>query len=280
MATDIDLFFETGPRGENDARAKRREALLARLHTMTDDAPRFQQLYTAWMVMVHSLCVVPYDTLQVVQKGGRSASYDFVVRFLRNGGVVLSRQLEYKHNVASLSRLPQYFSAPAKKPYFPRLYADFFYDRIEDICALYPGLPTPPDRQTYIRLVHGTNYDKHPFFRALKDREDEQKEEKHRLVTDSIRDYLLAYKDMLDLAALEADIRKKQTGKIFVMWDQTTFHTDTIRDDEMALIGPTELENGNRLVIHTRSGTRHHMLLRWRNYAGVLLPAWQISLAR
>jgi hypothetical protein len=283
MDDDIDLFFETGPRSENDSRTKRRELLLARLHTTPTESltrPRLQHLYMAWMNLLQSLCSSPYETLRVVRKGGRGTSHDLLVSYFVGSTPAMSHILEYKHNVNRLSALPEYLSVASNKPYLPRLYADFFYDRVGELCALYPGLPAPPDRQTYLRLVHGNNYNRHPFFRALKDREHEHAEEKRQIVRASIRDYLHTYKDALNLAELEADIRKRQTGKVFVMWDLTTFHTDTLADDEMALVGPVVVENDNRLVVQSRAGTRHKLLLRWKNHAGILYPAWQISLAR
>ena len=284
MANDIDLFFEAGPRAENDARNRRREELLAELHRPLQEElranPRWCQLHTELGNLLRGLCAVPYDTIEVRREGGRGAHHDFVVQHLDGDRVVASCLLEYKHNIARIDALPEYFSPAANKPYLPRLYADFFYDRIDELCALYPGLPPPPDRQTYARLVHGSNYDRHPFFRALNTVRLEHAAEKRRIVCDSIRDYLHAYKDAFDIAALEADIRARQTGKVFVMWDRTTFHADTFRDDEMALVGPIEVENDNRLVIHSRGGTRHRLLLRWKNHLGILYPAWQISLAR
>jgi hypothetical protein len=232
------------------------------------------------MNLLQSLCSSPYETLCVVRKGGRGTSHDLIVSYFVGSTLVISQPLEYKHNVNRLSALPEYLSVASNKPYLPRLYADFFYDRVGELCALYPGLPAPPDRETYLRLVHGNKYDRHPFFRALKDREYEHAEEKQQIVRASIRDYLHTYKDALNLTELEADIRKRQTGKVFVMWDLTTFHTDTLADDEMALVGPVVVENDNRLVVQSRAGTRHKLLLRWKNHQGILYPAWQISLAR
>jgi hypothetical protein len=36
----------------------------------------------------------------------------------------------------------------------------------------------------------------------------------------------------------------------------------------------------NTIVVVSRAGTKHHMLLRWKNHLGILYPAWQISLSR
>ena len=36
----------------------------------------------------------------------------------------------------------------------------------------------------------------------------------------------------------------------------------------------------NTIVCSTKSDTKVNMLLRWRNHAGILNPAWQISLKR
>jgi hypothetical protein len=40
------------------------------------------------------------------------------------------------------------------------------------------------------------------------------------------------------------------------------------------------VKNGNTIVVVSKAGTKHNMLLRWKNHLGILYPAWQISLSR
>jgi hypothetical protein len=282
-ASSLRLFLEAGrDRGMNDANNKARELILAGLYESAD--PSLQTLRTSWMEFLRSLCSEPFDTVDVKQKGGRGANYDFMIRFLRSGSEVKHVPSEFKHNASHIDALPQYFSPAADKPYLARSYAEVFYDSfLGPVCAVYPGI-AKPDKDVYLRLVYNNDYDRHTFFRALYDAEEagtkDQYTQKQRIVCESIRMYLADYANSLDLALLSKDIRERQSGKVFILWDTKTFRSDTIRDEEMDLTHVEGVKNGNTIVVVSKSGTKHNMLLRWKNHLGILYPAWQISLSR
>lgn len=296
MTDDMDIrtFFRTAPpilslfttagkgRGANDANNKAREKILAGLYWCTD-AP-LQTLRASWVPFLATLCDTPFDDVVIQRKGGRGANYDFAIRFLQGGSEVKQIPAEFKHNAARIDKLPEYFSPAADKPYFQRLYADVFYESfLGRICDVYPGL-TKPEKETYLRLVYNNDYDRHPFFRALYDAETsgtkEQYRQKQAIVKDSIRTYLADNVASLDLATLSRDMRERQAGKVFILWDLKTFAADTIRDEEMELTHVERVKNGNTIVVVSKAGTKHNMLLRWKNHLGILYPAWQISLSR
>jgi hypothetical protein len=133
-------------------------------------------------------------------------------------------------------------------------------------------------------MVYSDNYKKHALFQTLYDADNSkdhpQKRERSRIVKQSIAAYLDTNRDKLNLALLSEDIRERQQGKVFILWDLKTFRADTIRDDEMEIVSVGGVKNGNVLVAVSKAGTRHNMLLRWKNHLGVLYPAWQISLTR
>jgi hypothetical protein len=280
------LFTSAGVgRGTNDANNKAREAILCNLYSSTD--PSLQWLRTAWVACLSALCPLSYDSVSVTQVGGRSANYDFTISFRVGDTVVHSVNAEFKHNASRIDTLPEYFSPAADKPYFPRLYAHAFYDRLDEICAIYPGLADhKPDREVYLKLVHNNDYNRHPFFRTLYDMEaagtPAQKQQKQTIVRTSIQDYLQQYASQLDIAQLSQDIQTRQSGKVFILWDLATreFKLDKLSDDEMEITHVETIKNGNTLVAMSKAGTRHNMLLRWKNHLGILYPAWQISLSR
>lgn len=281
----MDLFRTAGNgRETNDATNKAREEILVTLYHSTDDS--LAPLRTAWTSFLPTLCPLPYDDLRTTRKGGRGANHDFDLTFLSQGTPIHAIKSEFKHNARTLDKLPQYFSPGADKPYFPRPYADLFYDDFLDrICQVYPGVgDLKPAKDIYLRLVYNDAYDRHPFFRALYDAETEgtrdQYKQKQRIVRESIRTYLETYAKDLDVARLSADIRERQSGKVFILWTLQEFVSDTLRDDELEITHVERVKNGNTVVAVSRAGTRHNMLLRWKNHLGILYPAWQISLTR
>ncbi len=280
----MDLFRSAGAgRQTNDANNKVREELLLNLYHTED--PAVQSLRELWKRMLHTLCSEPYEDVVLKKKGGRSANYDFEITFLRGGLVVFDVKAEFKHNANKICKLPEYFSPAADKPYTTRLYADFFYDYLDRVCEVYPGLMEhKPERDTYVSLVHTNDYNKHPFFRNLYDREKsgtaEQANQKQSIVRESIKEYLANYASTLNLAQLTQDIRERQTGKVFILWNLSDFVVDSIRDDEMEITHIESVKNNNTIVVVSKAGTRHNLLLRWKNHLGVLYPAWQISLTR
>lgn len=280
----MELFSSAGAgRETNDANNKRREDILLGLYSTSD--PSLQDIRRKWIAFLPTLCSHPYDDVVVRKRAGRSANYDFDISFLSKGRCVKSVKVEFKHNASTIDSLPQYFSPAADKPYFPRLYADFFYDSLDQICEVYPGLSDhKPDRATYVRLVHNNDYTRHPFFETLYMQEEsgtpEQKKQKRGIVCDTIRRYLAEYANNLDLSALSADIRDRQSGKVFVLWDLDGFRMDVLHDDELDIVDVEGVKNGNTIVAVSKRGTKHNMLLRWKNHLGILYPAWQISLSR
>lgn len=285
---DIELFFTPGKgRGSNDAYNKKRESILCVLYDppveYVADA-RWRDMREKWRSLLAALCSTPYDDVRVVQRGGRGANYDFDITFLSGGSVVQSTKVEFKHNASTIKSIPQYYSVADNKLYMPTSYADFFYaNYVDRLCELYPGI-VKPDRETYMRIIYSHEYAKDPFFQTLYTADTigdkTVKKAKGRLVKESIAAYLRGNVEHLDTSRLSRDICSSQTDKVFVLWDLSRFHVDVIRPEEMEIVAVECVKNGNVLVALSRSGTRHNMLLRWKNHLGVLYPAWQISLSR
>jgi hypothetical protein len=284
---DIDLFSCPGQgRGSNDINNKKREDILCILHDppaeyMRDE--RWNRLCTAWRLFLRELCTHEYDSVSVVKQGGRGKNYDFDIKYILAGKIVQTVKAEFKHNAKTIDSLPQYFSPADNKPYMPTSYAEFYYTHyLGRVCELY-GLEKP-DRAAYLKYVYSDNYSRLPVFTVLYDFDkaghDDNFEKRCILVKESIAAYLEMHKNDLNMAELSKDIRDRQQGKTFILWDLNTFRAETIREDEMAIVSTQGVKNGNVLVAVSRAGTKHNMLLRWKNHLGVLYPAWQISLAR
>lgn len=270
-------------RHTNDVNNKVREDTMLNLYHTHD--PALQGLRTAWRDFLPTLCQDPYDDVIVKKKGGRAANYDFQIHFMRGGQLVYDVKAEFKHNASKIDKLPEYFSPAADKPYTERLYADFFYEYLDRICEVYPGLSEyKPERNAYVKLVHSNDYDRHPFFRSLYEMEKTgtptQAKQKQQIVRESIKAFLEQYASCLDITLLTEDIRQRQREKIFILWNLRAFVADSIREDEMEITHVERVKNGNTIVAVSKAGTKHNMLLRWKNHLGILYPAWQISLTR
>ena len=277
-------FFQSGSgkgRGSNDANNKKREEILTTLYDSTE--PDLQPIREKWIQFLRSLCQ-DFSRVRVVRHGGRGANHDFEIFFYKDDGLIKHiPKAEFKHSVSRIDKMPEYFSPAADKPYFEKVYADIFYDEYLDrVCAVY-GL-VKPDRETYLRLVYSNNYDKHPFFRTLYTMETsgtrEQTKQKQEIVRESISKYLESTVHTINLQKLSTDIHNRQSNKLFILWNLTEFISDQLHDDEMELTHVEGIKNGNTVVVVSKAGTRHNMLLRWKNHLGVLYPAWQISLTR
>lgn len=280
----MDLFRGAGVgRQTNDANNKARETVLLNLYNSTD--PSLMEMGNSWRGLLSTLCTRPYDNVIVKKCGGRGTNHDFQIDYSQNNTIVHTVKAEFKHNATRIDKLPEYFSPAADKPYTSRLYADFFYDYLDRICSVYPELSQhKPDRETYVKLVHTNDYDRHLFFRTLYDMEKsgnpEQMKEKKQIVCESIRLYLEQYAHTLNLPLLTRDIQDRQMGKIFILWNLHEFIVDSIREDEMEITHVEGIKNNNTIVVVSKAGTKHNMLLRWKNHLGILYPAWQISLTR
>ena len=138
-----------------------------------------------------------------------------------------------------------------------------------------------PTREEYIKYIHCSKYSNHLFFETLYDVEDfdlNKKKEKKKIVNESIFEYLEIVKINFD--DLTNKLQETQYNKFFILWNKKDFIIDKINENELKILNIIEIKNKNTLVLKTNSNTQIKMLLRWKNHAGILYPAWQISLIR
>jgi hypothetical protein len=82
----------------------------------------------------------------------------------------------------------------------------------------------------------------------------------------------------LDLAQLGEKFKSTQSEKQYVLWDLHEFRVvPPLTDfDDLKYIGLNRQKNS--ILVNGRT-TQYKLRLRWKNHNGILLPAWQISLA-
>lgn len=285
MMTTTETLFQTGGsgRGNNDALNKAREETLAGILYRTDDTltPYERKLKTNWQHCLWSFYREDHDEISITQKAGRGNNYDFLVKYLRNGAEVHSEKIEFKHNAKTLKSMPQFLSLSSKSLTFDQGYAEYYYDNyLLQYVATDSGITALiPEKAMWLKKVGSTNYDGHPFFRQLKDREETFANlEKAAVVNDSITAYLEAHGASIDLAQLSEKFKSTQAGKQYVLWDLHDFRVvgPLVDFDDLIYAGLNTEKNA--ILVNGRA-TQYKLLLRWKNYKGILYPAWQISLA-
>lgn len=285
MLQNIRLFLSAGRgRGLNDANNRLREDILAILHHPpehflldNDYGQNWIDMSDKWNQFLKTLCKNQYDTIEIKKIANRK-NYDLEIQYKKDNQVIQTVIGEYKHNARNLSKLPQYYSASEKKGYISKNYAEYFYDGYLDQICQKANL-TKPEKSVYLNSVYQHDYKVHPFFESLKKSEDEFYKEKQLIVRESIKTYLNQYGTTISLESLNNDLQQ-QSKKTFILWDLQKFHAETIEPDELVIEKIEGIKKHNTIVVVSKAGTKHNMLLRWRNHLGVLYPAWQISLDR
>ena len=285
MIEDILLFKSAGVgRGTNGSNNGKREDILCVLHTPPEHSildvvygQKWAEMSLKWNQFLKTLCPHEYESIEIKKIANRK-SYDLDIRYKKQNQIVHTVIGEFKHNAKSLSKIPQYYSPAENHRYISACYAEFFYDNYLDrICAL--SNIQKPDKVTYLNTVYQSDHDVNPFYGQLRECETSFYKQKQAIVRESIKDYLQTYGQTIQLDLLTADLQQ-QAKKTFILWDLNQFHAETIQPDELCIEKFDCIKRNNTVVLVSKAGTKHNLLLRWRNRLGVLLPAWQISLER
>jgi hypothetical protein len=201
--------------------------------------------------------------------------------YYNDTALIANRKIEFKNGGTSIGDLPQFLSLQVKVGLFSDTYDNFWYINYLDEyirCDAEITVAKPP-LDSYLKAVTKTNYNSHPFFAQLKQREHFFQKEKNAVVNESITDYLNQYASNIDIHAFSEKVRETQTGKIYLLWSNGAFYIDKLLDTELSEMKFHSIKNGN--VLEVKSGnTIYGLLLRWRNHKGILNPAWQISMKR
>jgi len=287
---DINLFTQSAAgtgRGANDANNKLRETILAGLFNglftefLADS--RWSDLKTKFQEALETIAkaaqLVPPFVMTLQQKGGRGYNYDFLV--VINGKEF---HVEFKSGGTSVTNIPEYFNPAADKPFHSELYARFFYrNYLPAIVALKPEIGPIPAEEVYMAEVH-KNSSPVDFFKKLNDGNDTKSvfyKQKSAMCKASITAFLEKYSASTNLAKITEEFQRSQENKWFLLYSGGVFRHDQIKPEELIAVAATGIRNGNKLVISTAApGTKHEMLLRWKNHLGVLYPAWQIDMKR
>lgn len=250
-----------------------------------DFGDSWRTVYQAWLDALKRVAietdVPPYTDTKIGVKGGRGFHYDADVMYYNGKEMVASRMIEFKNGGTNISEQPQFLSLQAKFALFEETYDKFYYENYLDKYIACDSKITvaKPSLELYLKSVTSTNYSILPFFEQLKARELFFQKEKNAVVNASITDYLTRYGHNLNVSAFSEKVKATQSNKIYLLWRDGKFCSDTMSEAEMSDMTFHAIKNGN--VLEVKSGsTIYGLLLRWRNHKGILNPAWQISMKR
>ncbi len=232
-------------------------------------------------------------SIKAEKKSGRNFNYDIHLKVLVEDNEHKEHNLEYKtefkYNSENINKYPEFLSVACNN-YVNKdseEYASYFYDNyLNRVIELYrdkleieEDALIIPTKQDYLKYVYNMNYSKLKLFETMYTYQETVIEEKKELVDESIANYLSTFK--LDITALNKKLKESQSNKVFMLYKSGVFNYDTISDDELTVTGVKEIKNKNTVITCTKNPKSFiHMLLRWKNRAGILYPAWQIKLVR
>jgi len=280
------LFDKPKGRGANDKNNKVRELMIYSI--INNLIPEEWYTIEDWIILktelykyIHHNCFNQYKNLTCEIKAGRSYNYDFDFKFILNDDSIVYKHIEFKFGCNKVTGCPQFLSLSSN---FNTDYSEYFYDNfVPEISKLYNTVN--PEKKEYLKLVTTTNYSNHVWFDNLYKNEKEYIKQKKKLVDTSIDKYLnLNYKNF-DLNKLTHKFKNTQKNKLYMCYCDKKFVYDYIDENELDIVKINTLKAGRNklkhtLILGTRTNTTIHMLLRWRNHAGILNPAWQIKLVR
>ena len=266
---DISVFFDTSTKSNNDRVNKLRESIIEQILNKKIPKPWYSSPQWFKVALRLKEFVKKFDgTLKEVKiKAGRKFNYDF--DFIFDNEVL---KIEFKNGVKSISEYPEILSVASNMFVKGITYPERFYDFYLSSLTLHE-LPT---KEFYLKNIHKNSVN-HPFFIHLKEVDDFKV-----TVDESIDDYLQNFLEF-DFDAFKEKI-KLQLDKKFMLWENEEFHLDSLTEEDLDIIPEKNLKKGkngyNTLIVKTTGKTEYHLLLRWKNHAGVLFPAWQIKLKK
>ena len=299
--TSIFSFSTISSRDSNDSVNKIREAvILFIVNNLSNNPYRYSYVWRKFIHNVYRFIINVFNTTALYPEvlfkctlaSGRQHNYDFMFDMIHTSTNTNTVQpIEFKYNSTKVSECPQFLSLSSK---LNTEYAEFFYDEYVDKITILYNLCSI-DRDLYLSIVHTTNYELHPWFNQLYTLENsdiEKKQLKKNMVDESIHRYLTElYVPKIDDDVIEwwnNKFNKTQHNKVYMLYDpkKKQFTSDKIDTSELTIyklqmdVCVNKSNKVHTLVFSTSENTNIKMLLRWRNHAGILNPAWQISIKR
>ena len=270
----------------NDCDNKIREQILYEIvkdtipHKWYSTVSEWKKIKTLFLQSLKNISKCKFKKLDIEYKAGRKYNYDFTVYYLnQNNDIINQINIEFKFNCKKITNYPQFLAVSSKHFIKDLDYAEYFYDNYLNEVLDLIDIDEIPYKKDYMKFIYQIDYDKLNIFKELYKNETKIKDLKKKIVDTSIKKYLTSVVK-LDIEDINKTFESKQTNKTYIMYNDGLFYEDSISKDELTVIGIEKINKNNCLILETNSSSKIHMLLRWKNHAGILYPAWQISIKR
>jgi hypothetical protein len=281
------LFGTVNNRGKNDETNKLREDIIEKLPFLDEEYYKNPIYGTQWSDLrdkfnetLKVVCKDNFSDIKIKKMAGRNYNYDFNITFLDdNKNIIKESHVEFKHNSKSIHKLPQFLSLNVNSDIINKSYAEFYYDNyIDKYLSLDSEINVEkPEKESYLKLVTSVNYNIHPFFKCLYDKENiNKKKEKSDVVDESIKEFLNTFGSKINLERLTEKFKATQQDKMYLLWDCIDFHIENFELNHLHVKKFVGINNSNTIIVESDK-YKFKLLLRWRNHKGILNPAWQIS---
>lgn len=207
-----------------------------------------------------------YDKCTWIKQPPRCV-YDFDLVYTKDSQEVGRVKMEYKFGSKSLYKLPQFvqISTESKRcqDLFLMTYGNYWYK--EYLTKIVPE--NIMAKEDYLKQVVKTS-SKDPFFSEVK------RNVVGSVVNESVKNYLTVYGKEINIGTVTKMINDHQ-DKVYVLMTK-----DDVKIERFPLAGElsfSRIHRGNTVIV-TDGRNEYHLLLRWKNYKGVLNPAWQIKI--
>ncbi len=292
MITDIMTFVNDNSRFDNDSTNKIREKIIANIYKIpthyfedTEFGSHWSSIRNKLHETLHTLCLQTYDHILIEQKGGMRFNYDFVVNYYNENNLIYSVNLEFKHNNSNVKDLIQFLElydkdCKSRFQLFDYSYSEYYYDHYLDNYLSIDGdtTITKPSKEEYLSKIHNINYS-HPFFSYLYSNRDKNKSRKTKLVTESRKTFLQNYSNQFNFEKIEEKIKLSQSDKVFLFWDKTNFHIQTIDSESIKITG---IKQGTLKSLYFDLAVNNYehdirVRLNWGNNNGITNPRWKFT---
>ena len=291
---DIEVFSKPNTRNKNDPTNKMREDIIVRIGNDEINPTWFEN--EKWRnlrdeIRIFETINAPehYDKTKWKKKAGRKYKYDFELNYLDNGEVVLTRKIEFKNNVQTVSGCPQFVSPtnPSKYILSEKPYEEFFYDKyLSQICEKYGR--NMPSKEEYLKQINCNKSVcladvQSKYYRGCK-RSSQYSDEKEDIEfhnfckgvsKQSLNDFYETC--ILDCDTLNEYLQSSQKGKEYMMYHNGKIYHE-VMDINDYTIDPNSIMNSSpSFKGKTVSGKKINILFRWKNGNGIAFPAFQIK---
>ena len=305
VVEDIDYFFKSNSRKDNDLCNRKREACYDILNNPGHafyDVPvygeKWQKLRKGFEEHIRDILTLKgkgsaCHTFKLDHRGGLSNHNDFALDLNCEDGSCVAIPWEFKFN-----SVPQFANEPEKNCYIKRSLPDFWWESgyLDQIIALYPPLiyskPTKTEYLVGAHILLGKKTDpaKFGFFKQFYDWERNDPKygvksavykKKQEITNKGLRAYLESHGSEFDVAKLRCKLQEDQKEKVYGAWNPKScaFKCFEYSKEELSPSEFLEISNGNSVVLKAGNSTMR-CLLRWKNTIGICMPAWQISLVK